>query len=48
MVLRFKTLNFHIFEKMKIEKNLKIKLKKFENTSLTINNQKIYISIFNI
>ena len=45
MVLTCKTLNFHIFEKMKIGKNLK---KKFENTSLIINNQKIHIKIFNI
>ena len=53
MVLRCKTLNFHIFEKMKIGKNFteifekivkKRKNKKFKNTSLTINNQKnLYI-----
>ena len=41
MVLRCKTLIFHIFEKMKIGKKI---LKKIENTSLTFNKQKnLYI-----
>ena len=45
MVLRCKTLNFNIFEKMKIGKNFLKKFeKKFENTSLTFNKQKnLYI-----
>ena len=47
MVLRCKTLIFHIFQKMKTEKNLKKNSKKIlKNISLTINKQKnLYIEL---
>ena len=49
MVLRCKTLNFHIFEKMKIGKNLKkIFEKNLKIPRLQLITKKIHIKIFNI